>query len=420
MSRLTVRGGLPLKGQVEVHGAKNSVLPILAACLLCPERCIITRVPQLSDVTSATEILEILGCRTERLGSSLVVDATLAHTTQIPQNLMEKMRASFTFLGALLGRFGRGEVSLPGGCILGSRPVDYHIQALKRLGVQMEQQGEKLLFTWPHRHGAEIFLPFPSVGATENLLLAAVTVPGETVVHNAAREPEVMDLCRFLAAMGAEISGIGSGVLYIRGGKALSGTTHRVIPDRIECATYLMMTAACGGSVTLCDLCREDLVPVERVLRRLGCGLEYGERSLTLTAQAAPLQVGSVVAAAHPGFPTDAQAPLVATLLRSAGESRVEDAVFPHRFAYVQQLQKFGGDISVCQNVATVRGVTRLYGAEATATDLRGGAAVLIAALQAEGESSILDAQLLLRGYADLEENLRALGADVTWEYSAS
>lgn len=420
MSRLTVRGGLPLKGQVEVHGAKNSVLPILAACLLCPERCIITRVPQLSDVTSATEILEILGCRTERLGSSIVVDATLAHTTQIPQNLMEKMRASFTFLGALLGRFGRGEVSLPGGCILGSRPVDYHIQALKRLGVQMEQQGEKLLFTWPHRHGAEIFLPFPSVGATENLLLAAVTVPGETVVHNAAREPEVMDLCRFLVAMGAEISGIGSGVLYIRGGKALSGTTHRVIPDRIECATYLMMTAACGGSVTLCDLCREDLVPVERVLRRLGCGLEYGERSLTLTAQAAPLQAGSVVAAAHPGFPTDAQAPLVATLLRSAGESRVEDAVFPNRFAYVQQLQKFGGDISVCQNVATVRGVTRLYGAEATATDLRGGAAVLIAALQAEGESSILDAQLLLRGYADLEENLRALGADVTWEYSAS
>jgi len=420
MDKLTVRGGRPLSGQVEIHGAKNSVLPILGACLLCPERCVISRVPQLSDVAAALEILKKLGCSAEKVDSNVVVDAKNACKWQIPKELMGKMRASFTFLGALLGRFGRGEVSLPGGCVLGSRPVDYHINALRRLGVQMEEQGETLLFTWPHRHGGEVFLPFPSVGATENLLLAAVTVRDETIIHNAAREPEVADLCRFLCSMGAEITGIGTGTLYIRGAKPLHGAVHRVIPDRMESATYLYMTAACGGKVKLKDTCKEDFLPVCRTLRRMGCEMMGEGKDLTLTAEHPCHSAGQIVTAAYPGFPTDAQAPLIAALLRAEGESRVEETVFSRRFAHVDELRKFGAEISVDGNTATVRGVTCLHPASVTATDLRGGAGVLIAALQAEGESTIRHAELLLRGYADLTKNLRRLGADITWEHSAS
>ncbi len=412
MRTLVLQGGRPLKGELHIHGAKNSILPILSACVLTPERNVITRCPKLSDVAAAMEILDAFGCRGERLGEAVVVDSAPAKHWRIEPHLMGKMRASMTFLGALLGRFGHGEMTYPGGCTLGKRPINYHIAALKTLGVTLQEQGETLLFSWPHRRGGEVFLPFPSVGATENVLMAAVTANDETVIRNAAREPEVVDLCNFLCAMGAEISGIGTSTLYIRGGKKLHGTTYCVIPDRMETATYLAMTAACGGRIRLRDTDPALLRPVLDTLRQAGCDIQEGQKEITLT-QTGRLKVPKcITTAAYPGFPTDAQAPMVAALLRAQGECTVEETVFSQRFDHVEELRKFGADVRLHGNSATIYGVEKLHAAHACATDLRGGAGVLIAALQATGESRIHCSHLLGRGYADLLGQLRRLGVE--------
>ena len=411
MQTLLVRGGRALRGTVRIHGAKNSVLPILAASVLCTEPCTLTDCPALLDVAAAEEILRHLGCRTRRRGETITVDAVGVNRTEIPPCLMEKMRASVIFLGALLGRFGECELSLPGGCNLGSRPIDYHIRALEALGVTAEQYGTALRFTWKERRGGCVTLPYPSVGATENLILAAVTVPEPVIVRNAAAEPEIADLCRFLAAMGAHIRGIGCGELQIYGGTPLHGGSYRIMPDRVETATYLAMTAACGGEICLHNTDADLLLPVLSVLRRGGCRITAEEDSLTLTREKPLRGIGTVVTEVYPGFPTDAQAPLMAAFLCAKGESRWVETVFRGRFCHVPQLQKFGASIQVEDNAATVTGVERLHGAEAAATDLRGGAGILLAALAAEGESRITCAELLQRGYADLTENLCALGA---------
>ncbi|MBP3313765.1 MAG: UDP-N-acetylglucosamine 1-carboxyvinyltransferase [Oscillospiraceae bacterium] len=412
MRTLVVQGGRPLRGELHIHGAKNSILPILSACILSSERNVITRCPKLSDVTAAMEILDAIGCRGERLGEAVVVDASSASRWSIPHHLMGKMRASVTFLGALLGRFGHGEMTYPGGCTLGKRPIDYHIAALKTLGVTLEEEGENLKFAWHHRRGGEVFLPFPSVGATENVLMAAVTANDETVIRNAAREPEVADLCKFLCAMGAEISGIGTNTLYIRGGKTLHGTTYCVIPDRMETATYLAMTAACGGRIRLRDTDPNLLRPVLDTLRGAGCQITLGEKEITLTQSGRLSAPRCIITAAYPGFPTDAQAPMVAALLRAQGECTVEETVFSQRFDHVTQLRKFGGNIRLEKNSATILGVEKLSPAHVRATDLRGGAGVLIAALQAMGESRVDCSELLARGYADLLGQLRRLGVE--------
>lgn len=416
MERLIISGGRPLRGTVEIHGAKNSILPILAASVLCPERCVITRCPDILDVSAALEILGHLGCRAGLVGTSVVVDAKDAGKTDIPPHLMRKMRASVNFLGALLGRFGQGELSLPGGCSLGQRPIDYHIGALGALGVVLEEEGEILRFRWPRRYGGVVTLPFPSVGATENVVTAAVTIPEPVVLKNAAREPEVEDLCGFLKAMGAEISGAGTDTIYIQGGKPLSGTVYTVLPDRIETATYLAMAAACGGNITLKGTKAELLRPVLEVLARAGCGIAVNGKDICLTRQEPLKGVGAIETAAYPGFPTDAQAPVMAAMLRADGESIFRENIFCSRFQHAGQLRKFGADIEISGCTARVRGVEKLWGAEARATDLRGGAGVLIAALQAEGVSKIDDMFLVRRGYAELTENLQNLGAEVQEE----
>lgn len=414
MSELIVRGGRPLCGTVEIHGAKNSVLPILAAAVLPAQRCAVARCPEISDVTVAEEILRHLGGTCERTGDMMVTDTAALEGWRIPAALMGKMRASILFLGALLGRFRKAELSMPGGCALGDRPIDYHLRALHSLGVRYWENGDSLCFHWPDPHGGIVTLPFPSVGATENLLLAAVTVPGETVIRGAAREPEVMDLCSFLCAMGARIRGAGTDIIAVYGGRGLHGTVFSVVPDRIEAATYLAMTAACGGKIRL-QGCRPDqLTPVLEVLDRAGCRIHTDDRTVTLQGPDALRSVGTVETAAYPGFPTDAQAPLLACLLRAEGESVFRETVFRERFQHIPQLRQFGGRITVSGETAAVRGVSRLYAARASATDLRGGAGVLIAALQAEGESTVENAELIARGYASLVPNLRALGAEVS------
>lgn len=416
MEKLIICGGKPLRGTVEIHGAKNSVLPILAACVLCPQRCVITRCPDILDVAAAVEILQSLGCTAERVGGSAVVDAGCATETSVSGKLMERMRASVIFLGPLLGRFGEAELSLPGGCSLGKRPIDYHIAALGALGVRLQEQGNRLYFSWPEPRGGEVTLPFPSVGATENVILAATAVSQCVTLYNAAQEPEITDLCNFLTAMGAEISGAGTDTIYIHGGKPLHGVTYTVMPDRIETATYLAMTAACGGEILLKNAKAEHLKPVISTLKKAGCEIKTEEKNIYLKS-AAPLHgVGLVETEAYPGFPTDAQAPLMAALLRAEGESLFRETVFQSRFHHVKQLKKFGADIELSESHALVRGTAVLQNTRAEATDLRGGAGVLIAALQAEGKSLIENAQYIRRGYADLEQNLSSLGAAVYHE----
>ena len=411
MEKLIICGGRPLSGTVDIHGAKNSALPILAACVLCPERCVITRCPAISDVNTAVEILTYLGCSAERMGTSVVVDASEANKTDVPQQLMEKMRASVNFLGALLGRFGACDLSLPGGCSLGERPIDYHIAALSVLGVTMEEDGGRLKFRWKKRRGGEITLPFPSVGATENVVMAALCVPEPVVLRGAAREPEVEDLCRFLGTLGADIGGIGSDTLTIRGGKPLHGGVYTVMPDRMEAATYLALGAACGGTIKLRGAEAEHLVPVTEVLRRAGCRIESEGKMICLSRNGPLCGAGYVETAAYPGFPTDAQAPVMAAMLRAEGETVFHETVFKSRFRHVHELRKFGAEIITNGSTAAVRGIKTLHGAAAAATDLRGGAAVLLAALQADGESSVEKLHFVERGYAELTENLRNLGA---------
>lgn len=413
METLLVRGGHPLRGEVRVHGAKNSVLPILAACVLCPEPCTVSRCPEISDVAVAEEILRHLGCTVRRRRDSITVDAAALCRTEIPPCLMGKMRASVNFLGALLGRMGTCELSLPGGCDLGSRPIDFHIAALEALGVEWEQCGTVLRFRWPHRRGGRVRLPYPSVGATENLLLAAVTVPEPVTVCNAAREPEITDLCRFLRKLGARVEGEGGSILHVCGGRPLHGADHAVLPDRIETATYLAMTAGCGGQIRLTGTDARLLTPVLTVLERAGCRIEAAEDTITLARECPLRGVGAVETAVYPGFPTDAQAPVMAALLRAAGESRWTETVFCSRFSHVPQLRKFGASIRMEGSTAAVTGVESLHGAEASATDLRGGAGVLLAAMMAEGTSVITCAERIRRGYADLGRTLCALGAEV-------
>ena len=413
LKKLVICGGKPLQGTVDIHGAKNSILPILSACLVCPERCVITRCPEISDVEAALQILQYLGCRAEHTGSAAVVDASEASVKSIPPQLAGTMRASVNFLGAMLARFGQGELSMPGGCSLGMRPIDYHVSALKTLGVQLEETPHSLRFSWPKRESGEVVLPFPSVGATENVILAAISVPGTVELYGAAREPEIQDLCGFLTAMGAEIVGAGTPTIKITGGKTLHAATYRVLPDRIEAATYLAMAAACGGELVLRDVRPEHLTPVLQILQTVGCDVEEENHTIRLCRKGELLPGGSIETRVYPGFPTDAQAPVMAALLRSRGETNFRETVFSQRFRHVEQLRKFGADIEIHGDTATVRGVKSLFGTHAEATDLRGGAGVLIAALQAEGESVIQGLHYVDRGYASLSENLRTLGAEL-------
>ena len=414
MQYLAVRGGKPLRGSIPIHGAKNSVLPLLAATLLTPERCVITGCPEISDATAATEILRHLGCAVEWRGASVIVDASQASGNAIPSELMGKMRASVTFLGAMLSRFGWGRLSAPGGCRLGVRPINYHVAALEALGVKWDGESEDWRCRWEARFGGEVTLPFPSVGATENLLLASVSVPGAVTVHNAAREPEITDLCGFLSAMGAEISGVGTADLIIRGGKPLHGAVWHVMPDRMETASYLAMAAACGGDVALTQTDPMLLIPVLDALRSAGCRIETTGKTIRLLRDRPLRAIGTVATAPYPGFPTDAQAPLMAAMLLAEGETRLIETVFSDRFSHVPELRKFGGAIETDGNCAIVTGVRRLTAASAEATDLRGGMAAVIAALCAEGESRIYGLELIGRGYAQWIEYLGLLGADVS------
>lgn len=413
MESLRVRGGRPLEGTIEISGAKNAVLPVMAAAVLHGGKYVLHNCPRITDVDTAAEILESLGGRVSRQERTLTVDTRELSGWILPASLMAKMRASVLFLGALLGRFGRAVLTMPGGCPLGRRPIDLHLEALSQMGAAVMLREGQIYCEAPELHGSVIELPFPSVGATENVLLAAAACRGTVTLLNAAREPEVVDLACFLRAMGADIRGEGTRRLIVSGGMPLRDADHTILPDRIETATYLCAGACCGGHICLTSTAGALLRPVLEVLTAAGCTIAEEKGSLCLTSDGQLRAVPDIETGPYPGFPTDAQALVMAALLRAEGETRFSETVFERRFGHVAQLRRFGGRIETLGPTALVRGTDRLRGAAATGSDLRASAALLLAALQAPEESRIFGLKHLDRGYDTLEEKFRSLGADL-------
>lgn len=411
MERLIIRGGCPLCGEVEISGAKNAVLPILAATVLKGGTYAIHNCPDISDVSLAAEILQALGGSVMRSGRLLMVDTAGIDRWTVPGSLMCRMRASVLFLGPLLARFGRAVLTMPGGCPLGRRPIDLHLEAMARLGAAVTLQDDQIRCEASNLHGGTIRFPFPSVGATENAILAATACQGTTLIQNAAREPEIADLIGFLQTMGADISGAGTEEIEVKGGVPLSDAAYGVMADRIETATFLCAAAACGGDVTLKHAQSDHVLPVAEALSRAGCCVCSTADGMRILSDGCLFGIGEIETAPYPGFPTDAQALLMATLLRAEGESRFVETVFERRMGHVPQLRRFGGQIETVGSTALIRGVRRLYGAQAEAGDLRAAASLIIAALQVPEESIVTGINHLHRGYDNLEDNLRQLGA---------
>ena len=414
MSRLLIRGGNRLQGEVTIQGAKNSVLPILAATILTGGSVVLRRCPRLRDVEASIRILQALGCKAGWRGDVLEVDTAGMTGCDVPDALMREMRSSVIFLGAILARCGWAELSYPGGCELGPRPIDLHLAALRALGADIDDAGGTLRCRARKLTGCQIVLATPSVGATENAMLAACGAEGETVICNAAREPEIADLQDFLCAMGAEVRGAGGSVITVSPKRPLHGCVHRVIPDRIVAATYLCAAAAAGGEVTLRNAEHRHLAAVTTVLDQAGCGVRCGEGYIQLTRMGPLRAVPPVRTAPYPGFPTDCQAILMAALLRAQGTTVFVENIFQSRYRHVPELARMGADIRTEGRVAVVCGTERLHGTEVVATDLRGGAALAVAGLAAEGVTTVQGIGHIQRGYADLAGDLRALGARIT------
>ena len=412
MEYFAVAGGRPLQGRVTIHGAKNSALPILAATLLADGESVIHNCPALTDCAAALEILTSLGCRVRREGSTVTVDTACRSGDTIPDRLMGRMRASVLFLGALLAREGKAVACWPGGCALGSRPIDLHIRAFQALGAQVRSWGGQLYFEGPRLRGREVALPIPSVGATENAMLAACGAQGVTVIHNPAREPEIVDLQGFLCCLGAKVSGAGTDRIVVEGGGRLHPGEYTVMADRIVTATYLCAVAAAGGEGELQGAQGAHLAPVLAALTAAGCEVGGYPGGLWVRRKGELRGIGSLSTGPYPAFPTDAQPLLTAVLAGAQGKSRITETIFDHRFRYVQGLCAMGACIQVRGDTAAVTGRPR-RGARVEATDLRGGAALTVAARGAQGESAIFELAHIDRGYEALERDLTALGGRI-------
>ena len=401
-------------GELTVQGAKNSTLPLLAAALLCEGETVLHNCPALSDVHTAVTILRRLGCRCTHTGDTLTVCADGMTRCDIPHSLMREMRSSIVFLGAILSRCGEARLSFPGGCELGPRPIDLHLEALRKLGAEIREEHGCLLCTAPGGlRGGFVSLAFPSVGATENLLLAAARAKGTTVLTNAAREPEIEDLAGYLNRCGAHIHGAGESCIVIEGVPHLYGSTYTVMPDRIAAATYMAAAAVTGGTVLLRDVNSEHLLPVLSAFESTGCAVMQSGSELLLRAPQRLKPVRHVRTMPYPGFPTDAQAPVMTMAAVGDGTSIFVENIFESRYKHAGELNRLGAKIKLEGKVAVIEGVPQLSGAPVSAEDLRGGAALVIAGLAGAGGKQWMHPQYIDRGYAHFEENLRALGADV-------
>lgn len=412
MDRIVIAGGVPLRGTVYVRGAKNSTLPLMAACILAEQPCVLHNIPCVHDVFSMDKILSGMGMTVEFTGRYMTLDASSMDSQEAPYDLVRKMRASFFVLGPLVGRFGKAKVSLPGGCAIGTRPVDIHLKGLQAMGADVRIE-EGYVLAGGQLKGADFVLDFPSVGATENLMMAACRAQGVTRLSNVAQEPEIVDLAQFLCSLGAQISGAGTDLITIVGVSAMGGAEHVVIPDRIEAGTFLIAGAATGGDVTVANANPDHLLTFLRKLEEAGAEVTvHGTR----IRAAAPNRLKGVdfITQPYPGFPTDLQAQMMALLCAAEGESLIKETVFENRFMQVAELRRMGADIDLDGNCAVVRGVPTLSGAPVMASDLRASAALIIAGLMAKkGETAVSRVYHIDRGYERIEERLAALGAHI-------
>ncbi len=413
MDKYIIDGGEKLYGIVQAQSAKNTVLPLLAASVLTDEQVKIRGVPAINDVENMLHILTEVGCQIKRQKDGTIIDSSNAVSHEIPARLTKELRSSVFMLGSVLTRFQRAKISYPGGCDIGLRPIDLHLSGLKRLGVEIVERDGYIHCEAKRLKGAEILLDFPSVGATENIILAAVKADGITVIRNAAKEPEIVDLQRFLNAMGAKVRGAGGGTVVIEGVKRLHGIEYTPIGDRIEAGTYLIAAACCGGEIETVGVPPENIAALLHKLRENGCKIHTKNDRIVLQSTGKLHAVDLVETMPFPGFPTDLQAQYSALCCTAKGTTLVVENLFETRYRYAAELKRMGADITVRGRTAVIRGVEKLHGACVTASDLRGGAALVLACLNAEGQSSVVDISHIDRGYADFEGKLRKLGARI-------
>lgn len=413
MQILEINGGRMLCGEINIHGAKNSVLPILAGTLLIKGVSVIHNCPVLSDVQYTIDILTHLGARVKRENDTLIIDSSAITKCDIPKELMEEMRSSIIFLGALASRCNNGCMYLPGGCDIGLRPIDLHISGLSQLGYNVYFDGNNLCTGAGNAKATKVVLPFPSVGATENLILASIFLKGKTTIINSAREPEIVNLADFLNKAGAKIKGAATSVIEIEGVDELNDVEHHVIPDRILAGTVMSAAAITGGNVLIKNVNQHHLLPILPVFNEMGCSAVCDGDTISFTAPKRLKPVKNIKTQPYPGFPTDCQAPIMSALTVAGGTSVITETIFENRFKHISQLNRFGADILVNDRVAIVKGVQNLHSADAVCTDLRGGAAVVIEALGANGTSHISQLRHLDRGYEKIENQLSQLGADI-------
>ncbi|MGL4797633.1 MAG: UDP-N-acetylglucosamine 1-carboxyvinyltransferase [Paraclostridium sp.] len=412
MAKIIVKKSNPLVGSVKIDGAKNAVLPIIAATLLADGKSVLKGVPNLKDVHVISDLLRHLGAEVEYKDGNLTVDASNITTCEAPYELVRKMRASFLVMGPLLARFNKTKISMPGGCAIGTRPIDLHLKGFKALGANViidhgfvEANTEKLV-------GCKLYLDFPSVGATENIMMAAALAEGTTIIENAAEEPEIVDVANFLNEMGADVKGAGTNTIKIKGVKSLKGAEHNVIPDRIEAATYMVAAAMTKGDITIENVIMEHLKPVTAKLKEAGCEIIEMENSVRVIGPQV-LKAIDIKTLPHPGFPTDVQAQFMAMATVANGTGVVIETVFENRFMHVAEFNRMGANIKIEGRSAIVTGVDQLFGSTVKATDLRAGAALILCGLIAEGETEIGDIYHIQRGYVDIDKKITALGGNI-------
>ena len=412
MSSYIIEGGQKLEGTVKISGSKNSSLPIIAATILNAGKTTLYNVPNIQDTQMMYKILETLGGKIEKKNGKVKIDTSKIEKFEIPPELMHKMRSSVILAGALLGRYKKAIFSYPGGCDIGSRPIDLHLKSFEKLGIEANQNHGNIECKAEKIKGEKIDLDFPSVGATENIMLLAVLSDGETKIINAAMEPEIVDLQNFLNKMGAKIDGAGSNIIKIKGVKNLKDVSYNVMPDRIEAGTLLCAAAITGGEITLKKVNASHITPVLNKLAEAGCTIKLRENEITLKAPK-KLKAVDIKTMPYPGFPTDMQAIMGATLTVATGTSIIVENIFESRYKYMIELQKMGAKINIEGKTAIIKGVKKLYGAKVQATDLRGGASLVLAGLVAKGTTNVENIEYILRGYENLDGKLKNLGAEI-------
>ena len=414
MDKLIVTGKKAIHGEVTISGAKNAVLPIIVGALLAEDITVLHDVPKLSDVATIKEVLEILGAKITFENHTMTIDSRDLNNWDAPYNYVQKMRASVLIMGPLLARLGKAKISMPGGCAIGTRPIDLHLKGLEALGadIQINHGDMNAVVPGGKLKGNRIYLDFPSVGATEHIMMAATTAEGTTVIENAAEEPEIVDLANFLNSMGANVRGAGTNVIKIEGVEKLHGTTYTIIPDRIEAGSYMIAAAITGGDLLVKNVIIDHIKPL--IAKMIECGVEIIEEGSNLRVRSnGRLKVVDIKTMPYPGFPTDMQAQFMALMTVAEGTSVFTETVFENRFMHADELRRMGANIKIDGRNAIVEGVSRLTGCKVKATDLRAGAALIVAALAAEGQTEITKLQYIDRGYEDLIEKFQTIGADI-------